>query len=158
MKHCLRFISLLLAFCWSSSFAQVVADGEQSGTDSITAKEYSLAVNIRGREITGICIINISADSSIVGTVVNEFGLKAFDFSYSSEKARIFNVMSPLDKWYIRKILRNDFRFILSNMFVNGDVISEKRRTMKKLPNGEITIENNRHKISYTFLPLIEIE
>lgn len=108
--------------------------------------------------MTGICIINISADSSIVGTIVNEFGIKAFDFSYSMGRAKLFNVISHLDKWYIRKVLRNDFRFILANMFFNNSEISEKKRTMKKMADGRITVVNNRHKISYSFLSLTQKE
>ena len=158
MKHYLSLISFLLLFCCSTCSSQVVSDGELSSTDSIIVKEYSLAANIRGHEMTGICIINISADSSIVGTIVNEFGIKAFDCSYSVGRAKLFNVMSLLDKWYIRKVLRNDFRFILANMFFNNSEISEKKRTMKKMADGRITVVNNRHKISYSFLPLTKKE
>ena len=108
--------------------------------------------------MTGICVVRISADSAIVGTVVSEFGIKAFDFCYAKGKIKILHIMSRLDKWYIRKVLRKDFGFILSNMFVNDSALSEKGRIIKKTEDGRMTVENKRHKISYYFLPLTEKE
>jgi predicted methyltransferase len=115
-----------------------------------------MLVNIRGHEVSGICVINISPDSCIIGTIINEFGIKAFDFSYSKGKVKIFNIMSPIDKWYIRKIVKNDFSFLLSNILINYVTLSNKKRTLKKMSDGRILLENNRHKIIYTFLPLTE--
>lgn len=132
--------------------------GEPSGT---VCREYNLFMEIRGREVTGICIINIQPDSTIVGTVVNEFGVKVFDFTYDGSKAKVFNVIRPLDKWYIRKVLRNDFRFILSNMqsgIANPqqrDVV-EKKRKLTVSPNGNMVVENTRFKVRYTFEKLRE--
>jgi hypothetical protein len=91
----------------------------------------------RGYEITGICVMNISSNGDIVGTIVNEFGIKAFDFIYNQKKVKILNVISPLDKWFIRNILRRDFRYILSDL--------------KRLDMGA-TIERKSRK--YLFTPI----
>ena len=52
------------------------------------SKEYNLQMEVRGQEITSICLMNVEDDGSIVGTVVNEMGVKAFDFTYANGKAK----------------------------------------------------------------------
>ena len=94
-----------------------------------------------------------AADGSIVGTVVNEFGIKAFDFTFANGKAKVFNVIGPLNKWYIRKVLKGDFTFLLSNMKKSGDVKKKKRR-LTVTPDGDIVMRNDRFKISYTLTPM----
>ena len=140
--------------CSTPCIAQDVLEEKPSDKDSIVVKEFRLLANIRNHEITGICVINISNEYSMAGTLVNEFGIKAFDFSYSEGKVEILNVMNHINKWYIRKVLKNDIRFILTNIFSNKSEIIEKKRTMKKMKDGKIIVVNNRHKISYSFLPL----
>ena len=106
----------------------------------------------RGHEITGLCIMDIADDGAIVGTVVNEMGVKAFDFTMVSDKTKIINVIGPLNKWYIKRVLRKDFSFILHYIKGGKDVIM-KWRTLRFLPNGDINVENARYKINYTFTP-----
>ena len=138
MKRCLIFIELLFLLLPCSA------------TES---KEYNLLMEVRGQEITAICMMNIEDDGSVVGTVVNEMGVKAFDFTYANGKAKVINVLGPLNKWYIRKVLRKDFSFILSNISKNQNVVW-KKRSMTVSPNGDIIIKNDRFNISYTFTPM----
>ncbi len=128
--------------------------------------EYRLSAQIRDNEITGICILNADADNIIVGTIVNEFGVKVFDFSYANGKVKIFNVIHQLDKWFIKRILRKDFLFFLSNFrqdertnAINGNAnaertILEKKRSMRQTADGKIIVCNNKYKIMYTFTPI----
>ena len=83
------------------------------GKDTVSRCEYSVLMKIGQREVTGICILETDEDGNIAGTMINEFGIKAFDFTCSGGKTRILNVMEPLDKWYIRRRLRKDFDRIL---------------------------------------------
>ena len=106
----------------------------------------------RGHEFTGLCIISQEADSTIVGTIVSELGVKAFDFTYTNKKAKVLNVIAPLNKWYIRKVLRGDLAFILSNIS-EGKNADKKKRHMRFMPNGDISVSNDRYKIYYTFTP-----
>ena len=103
----------------------------------------------RGHEFTGLCIIDMAADSTMVGTLVNEMGVKAFDFTYAKGKAKVLNVIAPLDKWYIRRVLRGDFSFILANMHKGKDA-DKKKRHLRLTPDG-FTVSNDRFKIYYTF-------
>ena len=117
------------------------------------SREYNLLMQIRGQELTSICIMDFTDGQDIVGTVVNEFGVKAFDFTFDGSKAKICNVVGPLNKWYVKKILRADFSFILSNIRQGSDV-TKKKRKLTFLPDGEIQFTNDRYNIHYTFTPL----
>ena len=135
MKRCLIFIELLFLLLPCSA------------TES---REYNLLMEVRGQEITAICMMNIEDDGSIVGTVVNEMGVKAFDFTYANGKAKVINVLGPLNKWYIRMVLRKDFSFILSNID-GGQNVVQKKRSMTFTPEGNIVVRNEKYNISYTF-------
>ena len=117
------------------------------------AQEYNLLMQVRGQEITGICVINTTPENEVVGTVVSEFGVKAFDFTYANGKAKVLNVIAMLDKWYIRKVLRKDLAFILENLPQGQDAV-KKKRSISFLPNGDIEMKNGRFNIRYTFSPM----
>ena len=159
MRICLALISLLYLSYYNPCFGNKRVEYALSEKDSVISREYSLITQIRGQEITGICLINISLDSGVVGTVINEMGVKAFDFSYSNGKVNIFNVVNPLNKWYIRKILKKDFWFILSNLDETGcfkDAVW-KKRTLVQTSDNKIVVDDNRYKITYTFIPMRRI-
>lgn len=118
-------------------------------------KEYSVVIDARGKQITGICMMNMSEDGTIVGTIVNEFGIRAFDFTFNGKIAKILNVFSPINKWYIRKVLRKDITFLLLN-FKKGKNVAKDKRTMTVSSSGEIILENNRYNLRYTFKSLDE--
>ena len=109
----------------------------RAADDSTESDEYNMLMQVRGMEITSICVMETAADGSIVGTVVNEFGIKAFDFTFANGKAKVFN----------------DFTFLLSNMKKSGDVKKKKRR-LTVTPDGDIVMRNDRFKISYTLTPM----
>lgn len=147
MKRCLTLVSLLFLFFLAACQAEGI------GQDTASVREYQLLMQVRGHEITSICMMDIQADSSVLGTVVNEFGVKAFDFTYANGKAKVFNVVGPLNKWYIKRVLKGDFSFILANIGLGKDVVKKKRR-LSFLPNGDVSVSNERFKIQYTFTPI----
>lgn len=147
MRRCLLLISILLLTCLNHIHAMQIAN------DSVVSKEYNLLMQVRGHEVTAICIMNMEADAHIVGTVINEFGIKVFDFIYANGKAQILNVLGPLNKWYIKKVLRGDFSFILSNIGRGENAVKKKRR-FDVMPNGNISVSNERYKINYLFTPI----
>lgn len=116
-------------------------------------REYNLVMNARGNEITSICIMRIEQDGSIMGTVANEFGVKSFDFTYRKGKAKVLNVIGPLNKWYIRRVLRGDMQLLLSNYLTKTNA-TMKGRTVSFLPNNNIHLENHRFNITYILSPI----
>ena len=136
MRRCLLFISLLFL----------------TGLN-VFSQEYKLLMQFRDHNFSSIRMMNTSDDGSIMGTVVNEFGIKAFDFTFANDKAQVLNVVVFLDKWYIRKVLRKDLTFILQNLSKGQDVEKGKRR-MTFLPNGDIEVVDGKYNIRYTFSPM----
>lgn len=136
MRRCLLFISLTLLLCLE-----------------VAGQEYNLLMQVRGRELTGVCVMDSRPDGSIMGTVVSEFGMKAFDFTYTNGKAKVLNVVSFLNKWYIRKVLRKDLAFILSNL-PQGQTVENKKRKITFSPDGRIDVVNGKFNIHYTFTPM----
>lgn len=154
MIRCLPLISLLLLLSQTPCMSMASDQYDVVTADSAITIEYNLRMQVRGHDITGICIMNRSADHAIVGTVINEFGMKAFDFIFDGEKIQLLNIVAFLDKWYIRKVLKKDLAFILSQMDKRVDFEKKPRRIVFK-PNGEVEVVNSRYKIYYSFTPMI---
>ena len=114
MRNCLLF-SLLLLLCQTGM-------AQETG-DSVVSREYNLLMQVKGQELTSICMMN-------------EMGMKAFDFTFDRGKAKVLNVVAFLNKWYIRKVLRKDLAYILPRLE----------------PEKESHFE--RRWITYTFTPM----
>ena len=154
MIKCLPLISLLLLLSQTPCLSKEFCQHEVITADSAMTYEYNLTMQVRGHEITGICLMNKSADNNIMGTVINEFGMKAFDFIYDNGKIQLLNIVAFLDKWYIRKVLKKDLAFILSQIDKGVDFEKKPRKILFK-PNGEVEVINSRYKIYYSFTPMI---
>lgn len=100
--------------------------------------------------MSGICLIRMEGDRGAM-SVVNEFGVKAFDAVCPGAKGRVklTYVMAPLDKWYIRRVLARD----LSVLF-RPDRRLPRRRTLERREDGTLVLANRRHKITYRLKPL----
>lgn len=150
MRRILSLISAILLGGLCLCSAQEVQPFESVDTSIVDTWEYHITIDARGNEITGLCIMNVYTDNSIKGTIINEFGTKIFDFSCSpKKKVKIENVIAPINKWYIRRVLKGDLAFILSNLRQSSDV-TEKKRSFTVQPNGDISVSNNKYKIYYT--------
>ena len=149
MRNCLVIFSLILISCFS-------AKGQEEKEQEYVQEELSFTMQIKDYNFSGMCIMNIydiEGDKEIVGTIVNQFGVKALDFTFTRERVKILNVIAPIDKWYIRKILRRDFYFILTNLW-SADNVEKRGRKFINLPNGEKQITNKHLAIEYTFSPM----
>lgn len=95
--------------------------------------------------LTGICVVK-RTDAGIVGSVVNEFGLHAFDMVEKGRKLKVKNVMSMMDKWYIRKLLQNDLHILTSS----GNINIGKKHILDA-STSTIRLENVKYNIEYHF-------
>lgn len=100
----------------------------------------SVQLTFRKAVVTGLCVMVASDKDETVGSVINEFGLKAFDFVYNKQrnKLKLENVTPALDKWYIRRVLRHDMRYIVPIL----------------IEAGECEYNNTKRGIEYVFKPL----
>lgn len=156
MTRFLAFVSLVflsLLPCHAQTDIEVdtaeVVEVDDTATDE-AVNEYTVLIDARGHQITGIAAIRFNDDDTAVGTIVNEMGVKAFDFVYDGRKAKLRNVFPPLNKWYIKKVIRKDIAFLIAN--INGkETVRKGKRIYSVSPEGEISVKNEKFRISYTF-------
>jgi hypothetical protein len=133
MRSCLLFISLLLSVLTSRLYAQTTfpADGESI--------RYTAYIEMEKGYVSGICILHRDGDT-VHGSLFNEFGITALDFTYRLEKKKVklHTVMPMMSKWYIRKVLKKDLRQLMTG-----------------LQNGETTWKDERYHIEYQLTPLL---
>ncbi len=160
MRAYLRLISLLLLFQLPCQAQEETVLTDSVGVDTVVTdtaeiRQYNLLLEAGPHQISGICVMKMTSPTEVIGTVINEFGLTAFDFKYNGKKARLSNLPPFLDKWYIRKVLQADMSFFFSNLPKQKNV-RKISRLMTFSPDGEIHMTNIRFKIKYTFTPIIE--
>ena len=151
MKIYLILNSILLLLCYLPCKAE---DIKENTSFPVGEMEFNMLIQYKDQEVTSLCILEVQEDHSIVGTVINEFGIKVFDFTFSNGKAKILNVLGPLNKWYIRNVIRGDFTFLLKNLPLHQNV-KEKKRSLYYLNDNEIKCVNEKYKIIYTLTPMI---
>ena len=78
MRRCLLLSSLLL-------LAVVALHAEGWLLPLSERQQYSVAIEARGAELTGVCIVKTDAEGSR-GAIVNEFGFHALDFTLSADR------------------------------------------------------------------------
>ena len=89
--------------------------------------------------VSGTCIM-VREGNVIKGSIFNEFGISAMDFSYDAdrEKVKLHSVIGMLDRWYIRRVLKKDLRLVV-----------------QQLKQGKSEYENEKRHIKYSFVPTV---
>ena len=120
-----------------SVYLLAISLGASAQSDTL---RLSLQLTFRKAVVTGLCLMVTSDKHETIGSVINEFGLKAFDFIYNKQrnKLKLENVTPALDKWYIRRVLRHDMRYIVPIL----------------IEAGECEYNNTKRGIEYVFKPL----
>lgn len=115
-------------------------------------QEYMVTISARGTELTGICIIRTDEDGSR-GTIMNEFGVNALDFTLSADrkKVRLQHVVAMMDKWYVKRVVRKDLQYLFS---ATTSPQTKGRRTVVQTADGSITLENEKYKLKYSLKPI----
>ena len=159
MRSFLLLISLLLISAFSSG-AYVASTGsatdvflvtelvEVTGTDAPylfpfndnEAVRYTVAITFKNASFSGICVVK-QKDDIIVGTIVNEFGIRAFDFTVSLDRkhVKLLNVMKTLDKCLVRKTIARDLRRLFSSSSTDEYVSVEGVKIIMRRPNRSYT-------------------
>ena len=127
---CLRFVSPLLALLTQAQSTFPTEDGERV--------KYHAYIETPRAYISGICILLKEGDL-IKGSLFNEFGITALDFTYDPkrQKVKLHSVIKMMDKWYIRRVIRKDLA-----------------QLMIRLQEGETQYRNERRHMNYLFTPL----
>lgn len=122
MRRFLLLISLLLLPAVASVASS--ADGFLFPFEEGEPVRYTVALTFKKASFSGICVAK-RMDGVIAGSIVNEFGIRAFDFKMSGDRRRVklLNVMKPLDKCLIRKTIARDLKRLF-NSSVSDEYIS----------------------------------
>lgn len=72
---------------------------------------YNVQIDMRKAYVSGVCVM-VRSGELVKCSMVNEFGVTVMEFIYDTnrDKLTLVSVMSMLDKWYIRRMLRKDLR------------------------------------------------
>ena len=146
------FLLFLLSsvFVVCNAFAASETDPQ---TNASANRKMAFRIEMQKGYVSGIMIC-AETDDAINGSMVNEFGISAIDFTYSKEKKKVklINVGSFLNKWYIKQVLKNDINFALHILY---GIPYKKKHHYEVTHDGEnVTIFNTKRKIKYIFSPL----
>ena len=112
--------------------------------DTEEVSQYRVLIKIAQVELTGILVLKYM-NTEWRGSLINEFGIKAFDFTASQKRCKLRNVTPFLNKWYIRQTIESDFAYLLWNEQ------SVKGKSLIQLPDGAFVLKNEKRGIEYLF-------
>ena len=140
--------------------------------DSMQKNDFRMVISTPKANITGICIVK-QVDGIWKGSIINEFGLKVFDFVSTPKKCELMNVVSFLNKSYIKKVIASDIQFIMeidnpnyfksvqsNRQFVEENlvIIYKNEKQLQRHSDGKVEYKNNKHKLNYTLTKINEIK
>lgn len=151
MREFLLSISLLL---WS--VVARASGGPESffPKDEAQRAEYAVTMDFGRMHLSGICVMK-RIGGELVGTLMNEFGVRAFDFRYDPHRGtlKLSNLLALLDRWYIRKTLRRDLQLLLR--YGDGGVPRTIRgRRLERRTDGPLVLTHLRRDLKIGFSPL----
>ncbi len=106
-------ISLLLVFACSVSKPIVNQQPKVISLENGKLTRFKTTISFEKGQLTGILAVKQHSDT-LTAVFLNEFGIKGFTFHIINNKCKIDNMLGPMDKWYIRKTLASDFKFIFN--------------------------------------------
>jgi len=165
-------VSLLLGLLVACSASKPVAGSKVPVTpfwtaelmDTVGKNTFRLELSTPKAEITGIYIVK-RVDGQWRGTIINEFGVKVLDFVSAPHGCELKNVIPMLDKWYIKRVVASDIRFIMevdnpafrpgagAKRYITGDtlVVDYKgRQELRRSPDGGVKYKNIKRALTYS--------
>lgn len=137
------------------SFARSVFLALLLGVGALSAsaeglRQYTIRVSFPRGSVTGLCLIRTDSAGGAM-SVVNEFGIKAFDAVYTAGKGKVklLNVIGPLDRWIIRQGIAKDL-----SLFFDPERKVPRRRIFVRGEDGSMRLTNKRFKITYDLRPI----
>jgi len=174
-------LSALLVGCASTSPATIGRTATAKQSESVVwtqelrsddlANRYSVKLKTPDNTISGICILKKSGEEWR-GTLINEMGAKAFDFIVRDDKCELLNVISMMDKWYVRKTIASDLYYLfnvdnpqasfhktLECFEQDGNlVVNNKKKQIVVEQDGSVMLINNRHNLQYELRRIAETD
>lgn len=143
MKRLLVLISIFCALVSQSATAQTDYPLLLAGSDHA---RWNFTLERGTLSLTGICLVR-QTEEGLAGSVVNEFGIRAFDFTCRHDKVRVMNVLPQMNRWYIRRLLRADLRLLAASKAITP---GRRRQLTTYLPDS-LLLSNLKYHINYRF-------
>jgi hypothetical protein len=153
---------------------QIISVRQHFWTDELLDKtkknDFRISISTPKANITGIFIVK-QIDGKWRGSIINEFGIKVLDFESSAEKCKLMNVISFIDKGYIKKVIASDIQFIMeidnpnyslhtkTKKYWSKDIWIVNYKNMKELrriSNDLVEYENVLRKLKYSLVKINE--
>lgn len=133
-----KYVSALLLLCASCFALPAQAQRLLPSPDSEELVKLNASIEFPRGGMTGICAMRYE-DGVMKGCLFNEFGISALDFTYRPDKrkVRIEHAIKMLNKWYIKRVLRQDLLHVID-----------------ALGQGDTTYVNAKRHITYQFSPM----
>ncbi|MCH4895687.1 hypothetical protein E0494_03105 [Marinilabiliaceae bacterium JC040] len=94
---------IIIAFLsMSCSLSRKTAKNIQNELQNEKIQRYRTIIKKDNLKLTGILLIK-KKENILIGSLINEFGLRVFNFTLKKSKAHITTSISQLDKWYIKR-------------------------------------------------------
>ena len=137
-----RYVSTLLLLFASLGVVPAEAQRLLPTPDSDELVKLNVSIEFPRGGMTGICAMRYEG-GVMKGCLFNEFGISALDFTYRPEKrkVRIEHAIKMLNKWYIKRVLRQDLLHVID-----------------ALAQGDTTYVNAKRHITYQFSTMIPDE
>jgi len=164
----LLFVSFVLALSVGCSPRAIIKSDQQFWQpqlrDSLERNNYRITISRGEMNLSGIWVVR-QMNESWRGTMINEFGLKIFDFICTASRCELINVNAFADKWYIKRTIAGDLQFILEidnpdykkgrsanrDLSDNTQIIVRKHKQLQRFANGEMVMTNKKRNLTYTF-------
>lgn len=134
---------LLFVACFISIYINPILG--QNDNNIKLKKCYSIHIDFSNFYLSGICMVQLDNDV-IVSSVVNEFALSTVTFQYEirKDKIKIINIIKQLNNFYIKKIIKSDFKKIMKEYIIPYHNNQSK----------DYEYENIQYNINYKLIPL----
>ncbi len=108
--------------------------------DDEETTRYTVAITFKNASFSGICVAR-RMDGIIAGSIVNEFGIRAFDFKMSRDRrlVKLLNVIKPLDRCLIRRTIARDLKRLFNAATADGYVSVEDDKIIMRRPDRSYT-------------------
>ena len=127
----------ILLLTISFIFGHMVPNTAYAADASEKTNKYNVQIDIKNAYVSGLCIVK--TDAAIVTTsIVNEFGISLITLRYNktTDRIKIVNCVKQLSNPVIKRILKRDFKSILSEHYISNE-------------SESIHYVNAKHNITY---------
>ena len=152
LNRFLLVVSLLLASLWGHAQNEYVV----ALPDGRSRCEYKMTIGVKAGEVDGVLIVRRDSIEGFRAALMNEFGISALTFRLTADRSRVVlvDVVSFLDKWYIRKVLTADLQYLFAAR--ETDLTHERDKRVVSREADSIVMNNRKFGLCYKLTPIKE--